>query len=133
MRLLVLRLAPVLASVVLVGPFVLPAFAQASCAGASARPASAHAAAVSAATLCLLNREREHRGLGSLHANASLELAAWRHSRDMALHNFFAHGNFVGRLARAGYFRGRRSWSVVAQIRTRAGTTGKPYTMHVAT
>jgi uncharacterized protein YkwD len=126
MRLLVLRLAPVLASVVLVGPFVLPAFAQASCAGASARPSSAHAAVVSAATLCLLNRERAHHGLGSLRANASLELAAWRHSRDMALHNFFAHGNFVGRLARAGYFRGRRSWTVGENIAWGAGSHATP-------
>ncbi len=128
MRFTALRFAPVLAAAALAGPAALPAPALAggSCAGASTRPTPARAASFSQTTLCLLNRERARHGLGHLRSNSRLALAAWRHSRDMALHNFFAHGDFVGRLQRAGYFRGRRSWSVGENIAWGSGSHATP-------
>jgi uncharacterized protein YkwD len=128
MRFHALRLAPVLAAAALAAPAALPAPALAggTCAGASARPTPASAAEFSGTTLCLLNRERSHHGLGGLRSNGRLALAAWRHSRDMAQHNYFAHGDFVGRLQAAGYFRGRRSWSVGENIAWGSGTNATP-------
>jgi uncharacterized protein YkwD len=128
MRHTALRLAPVLVAGALAGLATLPAPALAGggCAGASSRPTHARAAEFSGTTLCLLNRERARNGLGRLHSNSALALAAWRHSRDMANHNFFAHGDFVGRIQRAGYFRGRRSWTVGENIAWGAGSNATP-------
>jgi uncharacterized protein YkwD len=128
MRTIALRLAPVLVAAALAGPATLPAPALAGggCAGASSRPTPARAAEFSGTTLCLLNRERSRHGLGHLHSNSALALAAWRHSRDMTQHNYFAHGDFVSRLQRAGYFRGRRSWSVGENIAWGSGSNATP-------
>jgi uncharacterized protein YkwD len=128
MRFHALRLAPVLAAAALAAPAALPAPALAggACAGASSRPTPARTAEFSSATLCLLNRERAHHGLGGMRSNGRLALAAWRHSRDMAQHNYFAHGDFVGRLQAAGYFRGRRSWSVGENIAWGSGSNATP-------
>jgi uncharacterized protein YkwD len=128
MRYTALRFAPVLVAVAVAGPATLPAPALAGggCAGASSRPTPARTAEFSGTTLCLLNRERARHGLGRLHSNSALALAAWRHSRDMANHNFFAHGDFVGRIQRAGYFRGRRSWTVGENIAWGAGSNATP-------
>jgi uncharacterized protein YkwD len=123
-----LRLAPVLVMVILAGLVALPAPALAggACAGASSRPSPASTASFSEVTLCLLNRERSRHGLGRLHANGALTLAARRHSRDMAAHNFFEHGDFVSRLRAAGYFRGRRSWTVGENIAWGSGANASP-------
>jgi uncharacterized protein YkwD len=128
MRFHALRLAPVLAAAALAAPAALPAPALAGggCAGASSRPTPARTAEFSSTTLCLLNRERARHGLGGLRSNGRLALAAWRHSRDMAQHNYFAHGDFVGRLQAAGYFRGRRSWSVGENIAWGSGSNATP-------
>ncbi len=129
MRLPALRFAPVLVAVALAGPGATPAAAlsgQASCAGAGAHPTSARAAAFTGATLCLLNRERAQHGLRPLRSNALLALAAWRHSRDMVRRGYFAHGDLVGRLARVGYLRGRRSWTVGENIAWGSGPRATP-------
>src|SRR4030088_2339760 len=128
MRHTALRLAPVLVAGALAGLATLPAPALAGggCAGASSRPTPARAAEFSGTTLCLLNRERSTHGRGHLHSHPALARAAWRHSRDMAEHNYFAHGDFVGRLQRAGYFRGRRSWSVGENIAWGSGSNATP-------
>jgi uncharacterized protein YkwD len=117
MRPTALRLALVLVAVALAGPAALPAPALAGgCAGASSRPTPARTAEFSSTTLCLLNRERARHGLGRLHSNSALAIAAWRHSRDMAQHNYFAHGDFVGRIRAARYFGSARGWTVGENI-----------------
>ena len=123
------RFATVVAAAATLAAVALPApsFARgAPCAGASARPSSTTAAAPAAATLCLLNRQRARYGLRPLRSDPRLALAAWRHSRDMAQHNYFAHGDFVGRLAGVGYLRGRRSWTVGENIAWGAGASSTP-------
>jgi uncharacterized protein YkwD len=128
MRSTALRLAPVLVIAALAGPVALPAPALAvgACARAGSHPTPARTASLSQTTLCLLNRQRAQHGLGALHSNPILALAARRHSRDMVVHNFFAHGNLLGRLSHAGYFRGRRSWSVGENIAWGSGSSATP-------
>ena len=128
MRSTALRLAPVLVAAALAGPAALPAPALAggACSGANSLPSPARTASLSQTTLCLLNRQRAQHGLGALHSNSHLALAAWRHSRDMVVHNYFAHGDVLVRLARAGYFRGRRFWSVGENIAWGSGSSATP-------
>jgi len=128
MRSTVLCLAPVLAGAALAGPATLPAAARAagSCAGAATRPTPARTAFLSQTTLCLLNRQRAARGLGALRSNSRLALAAWRHSHDMDVHNYFAHGDLIGRLTRGGFLRGRRSWTVGENIAWGSGSSATP-------
>jgi uncharacterized protein YkwD len=122
------RLAPVLVAAALAGPAALPApsLAGGGCAGAGTRPTPARATSLSQTTLCLLNRQRAGHGLGALRSNSRLALAAWRHSHDMDVHNYFAHGDLIGRLTRAGFFRGRRSWTVGENIAWGSGSYATP-------
>ncbi len=109
------------------GSALAPAPAAASgCAGASAHVSQASSATFRGATLCLLNRERARHGLRPLRHNRRLSLAARRHSRAMARHNFFAHGSFAARIRRAGYLRSARRWSVGENIAWGAGARGTP-------
>lgn len=105
----------------------VPASASAStCAGANADPASTNLNVVKDATLCLLNQERRERGLKGLDANERLSLASQRHSNDMARRNYFAHGNFVGRIKAARYLQGSGSWSVGENIAWGSGALATP-------
>src|SRR5205085_1705969 len=63
---------------------------------------------VRAATLCLVNREREAHGEGPLQPNGRLETAAQRHSEEMSLGDYFEHrglqgGTPLSRMRAAGY------------------------------
>ena len=128
MRATALRLAPVLVAAAVIGPAALPApaAAVAACTGAGTRPTPTRTGSLAGTTLCLLNRQRAQRGLGALRSNPQLALAARRHSRDMVVHDFFAHGDVLGRLSRAGYFRGRHAWSVGENIAWGAGSGATP-------
>jgi uncharacterized protein YkwD len=106
-----LLIAPLL-SALLLAP---DAAAAERCSGADSRPSSARLATVERATLCLLNRARTSRGRVALRPNRQLHDAAVRHSRDMALRDYFGHDTLGGRgwaerIRRAGY-----SWSVVGE------------------
>ena len=79
-----------------------------------------------AVTLCLINRERTTRGLRALRRNKRLDLASRRHARSMAARNFFAHGNFVGRIRSANYLRGARGWRLGENIAWGSGVLGTP-------
>ena len=48
--------------------------------------------------LAAVNATRELYGLRPLHLDSTLEHAARWHSTDMLRHNYFAHGNFAGRM-----------------------------------
>ena len=78
------------------------------CAGSQLRPKAENVAAIRAATLCLLNAQRARAGARPLTENPMLQLAAERHSLDMATRKFFEHRNPdgrepAGRILRTGY------------------------------
>ncbi|HKP88973.1 MAG TPA: CAP domain-containing protein [Thermoleophilaceae bacterium] len=81
---------------------------------------------VQTATLCLINNRRRKRGLPRLSENHRLDLASMRHARDMAAHNFFEHGDFVGRIKRADYLDGAGSWTVGENIAWGGGSYATP-------
>ena len=94
-----------------------PASASAGpCSGADADPVTTNIKVVKHATLCLLNQERKQRGLPGFKHNGRLSLASQRHANDMARRNYFAHGDFVGRIRAARYLSGVRSWTVGENI-----------------
>jgi uncharacterized protein YkwD len=49
--------------------------------------------------LAAVNATRATYGLRPLHLDSTLQSAARSHSTDMLRHNYFAHGNFAGRMA----------------------------------
>jgi uncharacterized protein YkwD len=95
----------VLAAVITAAGLTAPAGAAnaSSCPGASGRPASASIQVATQATLCLLNVERAKRRLRPLRENSKLDRAARGHSHAMVNRHYFAHGDFAGRIHRAGY------------------------------
>jgi uncharacterized protein YkwD len=105
-----------------------PAVADA-CAGANAN-AGANPRHASAATLCLLNKQRKAHGLRPFRVHGALRKAATGHSRDMARRNFFSHtapGNvtFADRIKRARY-RPRGGWSIGENIAWGSGHLATP-------
>ena len=93
---------------------IAPATASAAgpCAGADGSLEQLGLASARAATLCLLNAERAARGLAPLRGNSRLARAAQGHSDDMVGRRYFAHGNFGARIARTGWGRHRRSYTI---------------------
>ena len=85
---------------------VAPAHAGAHCAWANANPNTISQKQAAHATLCLLNKQRRTHGLKKMHENKRLDLASQRHASDMARRNYFAHGDFAGRIRSAGYLSG---------------------------
>ena len=109
-----IRLAGAAAAVAAV--LVVPAPADAACRNTNANPNDISLADSKRATVCLLNHIRRSKGMRPFRENARLSLASQRHSNAMANHNFFAHGDFVGRIRSARYLRGARTWSVGENI-----------------
>jgi uncharacterized protein YkwD len=68
--------------------------------------------AARAATLCLLNAERTARGLDALSPSTKLAHAAQGHADDMVDRRYFAHGNYGARIARTGWGRHRRTYTI---------------------
>jgi uncharacterized protein YkwD len=94
----------VLAAALTTACLAAPSAAHASCgAAASARPANVSTASAVRATLCLLNEQRANHHLRPLHENTALDRASRGHSYAMVAHHYFDHGDFVGRIHRAGY------------------------------
>ena len=118
-----IRLAAVLALVV---ALAVPATASAACEGEYTEPNEVSLVVSERATLCLLNQERAQRGIRPLRRNRRLDLASVRHARAMALRDYFAHGNFVGRIKRAKYLRGARSWRLGENIAWGSGSLATP-------
>jgi uncharacterized protein YkwD len=114
-------------------PASSPALARGaqSCAGAYTAPAVTPTAKVSAATLCLINHERVARRLRALRPHGALNLAANRHSTDMAIRNYFAHntmggGAFTSRIMAARYVRPNLRWSVGENLAWGTGHLSTP-------
>jgi len=128
-------LATILAALVmmLVVPATSSALARgaASCAGAYTAPTVTAKAATSAATLCLINRERAAHRMKVLRPHGALNLAAHRHSTDMAIRNYFAHdtkggGRFSTRIMAARYVRPNTHWSIGENLAWGTGQLSTP-------
>ena len=83
------------------------------------------------ATLCLLNRERNKRGMGDLRADDKQQKAAGAHNRVMLKKNCFSHQcsgepDLVKRIEQAGYLPCSCSWSVGENIAWGSGSTSSP-------
>jgi uncharacterized protein YkwD len=90
--------------------------AAADCANRNANPNDISTAQARQATLCLLNNERRQRGIRPFKDNRRLTLASQRHANDMSKRNYFAHGDFVGRIKAARYLKGARGYTVGENI-----------------
>jgi uncharacterized protein YkwD len=127
------RLILVLGATVAIG-LAAPAAAMALCQGANARPATASPRALASATVCLINHERQRRGLRRLASNRRLSRAALSHTIDMVEHRYFSHVSKVGlgpidRLRAAGYLRQARRWAVGENLAWGIGGLGTPRAM----
>jgi len=93
---------------------IAPASASAAspCEGADGAVGDLGLRGARAATLCLLNAERASRGLAPLRASTKLGRAAQGHAADMVDRGYFAHGNFGARIARTGWGRHRRTYTI---------------------
>lgn len=105
-----------------------------SCSGGGLDPTGENLAEVARATLCLLNIEREARGLSPLRSNGRLARAALDHSRDMVRRSYFSHqsrsgASFVDRIRRRGYFEGQRRWLVGENLGWGKGARSTPRAM----
>jgi uncharacterized protein YkwD len=86
-----------------IGPWTASA-AAASCPGADAPAISAPVGVMRSAVLCLVNQEREARGLPALHASKRLNRSAQHWTDVMVRTRTFSHGtNFSGRIGATGY------------------------------
>jgi uncharacterized protein YkwD len=72
------------------------ATSSAPCTDTNLLPTRANASRVEAATLCLVNVERQHHGQRALRANADLARSAGAHSQDMVSENYFDHVSPAG-------------------------------------
>jgi uncharacterized protein YkwD len=107
------------------------ASAAGACSAANASASQVSKRTLVRATLCVLNVERARHNLRPLRLNRKLSRAARRHSRAMALHNFFSHNSangasFVDRIRGTGYLSGARSWSLGENIAYGSGSRSAP-------
>lgn len=108
------------------------------CPGRDLVPNSQNAASIRKATLCLLNVEREGRGLGPLKAVAPLQTVAGAFAKRMVRERFFDHtspdgGTFLARIKRTSYLRGDiRRWSVGENLAWGTGALSTPDQIVVA-
>jgi uncharacterized protein YkwD len=86
-----------------------------ACNGANLKPARQSTDQARGAVTCLINQQRRHHHLKSVHGNASLLTAAQTHSNAMVSQNFFSHegdGTPASRASNAGYIAGASAWGV---------------------
>ena len=93
-----------------------PAVAARHCAWANGNPNDITLTQAKHATLCLLNRQRRAHGVKKIRENRRLDKASQRHASDMSRRNYFAHGDFVGRIQAAKYLRGARGYTLGENI-----------------
>lgn len=111
------RLGIAIACASIAAALAAPAHAlAASCGPVNANPTNISQKQADQATLCLLNRIRRAHHLRPLRENRDLSLASQRHANDMAVHHYFAHGDFVGRIRSAHYLSRTRGWTLGENI-----------------
>jgi len=107
------------------------AHASSACSHAGDRPGAASEGELAKAAVCLINKQRARRGLRKLRVNSRLSEAARRHTVDMVKRNYFGHtsrsgSNVVARIARTGYMRGARAWTVGENLAWGSGGRSTP-------
>jgi uncharacterized protein YkwD len=105
--------------------------AEEGCQGADTGPREASGRELVRATLCLLNDQRERRGLAKLRLNQRLSGVAADHAADMVRRTYFSHqsltgASFVDRIRRSGYLRSVSAWSVGENLAWGSGTRSTP-------
>lgn len=103
----------------------------AECRGASKPAFQMSSKRASKLTVCLLNRERQSRGLSSLKSHRAQRKAAKRHSRAMVKKRCFSHQcagekDLVGRVHESGYLPCGCAWSVAENIAYGHGRKSSP-------
>jgi uncharacterized protein YkwD len=134
----VVRGGQVLAGALLIALLIsIPAArAQTPCAGAKLEPTSENGDQIAAAILCLLNQERESRGLKPVEDEGRLLKAARRHSSDMVRRRYFDHASpegdtMVDRAKAARYASREKRWRVAENLAWGSGSYGSA--RHVVT
>ena len=105
--------------------------AGASCQNTDIAPAKSNVATVVASTLCLLNGERQDKGLAPLKQNTRLAAAAVQHSQDMVDRHYFDHvakdgSDPVTRIRKAGYIPPVGAWTVGENLAWGTGSLATP-------
>lgn len=82
-------------------------------------------------TLCLVNKERNQRGMGDLRTHRRTQRAAEEHNRVMIQKRCFSHQcsgerDLLGRLEQSGYLPCDCSWAIAENIAWGSGSTGSP-------
>jgi uncharacterized protein YkwD len=113
------------AAIAVTAGLVAPSQALA-CAHADDHPHDMSSADAKRATVCLLNDIRRDNRLRPLRVNKRLSKASQRHTNAMTARNFFAHGDFVGRIRATRYLRGARGWTVGENIAWGSWTYATP-------
>lgn len=103
----------------------------ATCTDTNAVPAATTRDEAQAAVLCLVNRERDKRGLRPLRGSKSLTAAAAAHSRDMVARRYFDHAspggrNVVDRVMAAHWTSRHSAWRVGENIAWGSGNYATP-------
>lgn len=101
--------------------FCASASAAGGCTQAGAIPPGVDNAGAVAETVCVVNAERETRGIAPLRWNSRLGAAAERMASDMHVHKYFGHVSSAGqdlrdRVAATGYLRSRTRWALGENI-----------------
>ena len=103
-----------------------------ACIGADLPPTALTLAIAKKATLCLVNVERQTRGLRALRDNSRIDKAALSHSRDMVARGYFDHvtpngGDPVSRLLHVHYLSYTSAgWSVGEDLAWGSGIDATP-------
>lgn len=115
------------------GPLSGPApAAAAQCSGADNSPKALSAKRASQLVICLVNKERRQRGMGSLNRVGNLVRAASGHTAEMKRSDCFAHTcpgepSLTGRLSKADYLPCDCRWEAGENIAWGAGSSqGSP-------
>jgi uncharacterized protein YkwD len=121
-------LAKGIATALLVGALgaLAPATASAFCENQGKTPSELTPQQAADSVVCLINERRAAHGVGALGSDARLASAARGHSAAMDARNFFAHGDFQGRIARSGYLAGASSWAIAEDLRWGRAGRGSP-------
>jgi uncharacterized protein YkwD len=122
-----------LASATAAACLLLPAGSRADddrCPGAGDAPTAATTQQAARAIACLVDAERDKRGLTPLAADEDLDLAARRHSRDMVRHAVFSHtgtdGSGLADRARAAGYALTGRWSLGEALGWGTGSLSTP-------
>jgi uncharacterized protein YkwD len=104
---------------------------NAGCDNATSRAGEVSESALARSTVCLLNQERNERGLHSLRVNNRLSGAARQHTDDMVRRRYFSHtsrsgNNMSDRIRSHGYLRGARSWMIGENLAWGSGERSTP-------